>query len=175
MLTTANRKLTLIAVIALPLAATALARWGTAQQREAEMLNAVPDANAAVLMRAKLGSSHKIVEGLMAGDCTMISKGASDLQKICDSSNWRRHEDQVVTHYRNELRRGATKLVKHAESENLEGAAYTYMHTLTTCINCHEYARNVLRIADSDTPSPVVRIPVTEREAHAYEHAHITR
>lgn len=173
-----KRKWLLAAAITVPMAASWIATSGSAQQNEeqkSDILNAVPDANAAVLMRAKLGSSQKIVEGLMAGDFAMIRKGGDDLEKICDSSNWRRLEDQVVTHYRSELRRGATKLLQHAEAENLEGAAYTYMHTLTTCINCHEYSRNVLRIAKADQPGPVVRIPVTEREAHSYEHARIIR
>lgn len=170
-------------MVALPVAVLTIVQRGAAQQNvnarpgnsQAEILNSIPDADAAVLMRAKLGSSQKIVEGLMSGDFVMIRKGGSDLEKICDSSNWRRHEDQVVTHYRNELRRGATKLVLQADAENLEGAAYTYMHTLTTCINCHEYSRNVLRIAGVNKPNPVVRIPVTESEAHAYEHARIIR
>lgn len=173
-----NRKWFWIAIVAIPVVAGLVTTRGTAQQAEdykGEIPNSVRDANAAVLMRAKLGSSQKIVEGLMAGDFEMIRKGGNDLEKICDSTNWRRHEDQIVTHYRSELRRGASKLIKHADGENLEGAAYTYMHTLTTCINCHEYSRNVLRIAGMETPNPVVRIPVTEHEAHAHEHARIVR
>lgn len=138
----------------------------TAQQPE--MLNAVPKQDTTILMRAKLASSQKVVEGLMAGDFEMIEKGASDLEKICDSANWRHHEDQVVTHYRSELRRGAVKMAIQAEDKNLEGAAYVYMHTLTTCINCHEYARNVLRIAHGIPGGAVVPIPTSEQEAEAY-------
>ncbi len=173
-----KRKWFWIAIIAIPLAAGLVNTQSTAQQTgdyQGEIPNSVQNANAAVLMRAKLGSSQKIVEGLMAGDFSMIRKGGNDLEQICDSTNWRRHEDQIVSHYRSELRRGALKLVKHADAENLEGAAYTYMHTLTTCINCHEYSRNVLRIASMKNPNPVVRIPVTEHEAHKYEHARVVR
>lgn len=140
-------------------------------RQPASPLNAVPKQETSVLMRAKLGSSQKVVEGLMAGDFSMIRKGGSDLTKICDSQNWRRYEDSIVTHYRSELKRGALKLVKHANDENLEGAAYTYMHTMTTCINCHEYSRNVLRIADSRKSNLVVPIPVTEHEAETLRQA----
>jgi hypothetical protein len=136
--------------------------WIVAQQ---PIPNSRHNDSVPVLMRAKLGSSQKVVEGLMAGDFEMISKGGVDLQRICESEAWRQHEDPVVVQYRSELRRGAIKLVKLSKEENLEGAAYTYMHTLTTCINCHEYARNVLRIANN---SPVVPIPATERENAAY-------
>ena len=128
-------------------------------------LNQLSNDEASVLMRAKLSSSQKVVEGLMAGDFAMIRKGGEDLQKICDSSQWRQRDDQVVAHYRGELRRSAIKLVALAKDENLDGAAYTYMHTMTTCINCHQYSRDVLRIADRSVQSPqVIPIPVTERE-----------
>jgi hypothetical protein len=147
--------------------------WVAAQQ-PLPIPNAVPKENVSVLMRAKLGSSQKVVEGLMSGDFKMIGKGALDLERICDSAGWRQHEDSIVTHYRSELKRSAIKLAKLANEENLDGAAYTYMHTLTTCINCHEYARNVLRIA-SNFNSPVVPIPTTEREQAAYRAREIFR
>ncbi|MCA9126711.1 MAG: hypothetical protein KDB22_06490 [Planctomycetales bacterium] len=128
-----------------------------------------------VLMRAKLSSSQKVVEGLMAGDFTMIRQGGEEMQKICDSSQWRHAEDQVVGHYRSELKRSAMKLVAQAGEENLEGAAYTYMHTLSTCINCHQYSRNVLRVAKIQGKSGVVSIPVTEQENAAYQNGSLYR
>ncbi len=119
----------------------------------------------AILMRAKLMSTQKVVEGLMDGDFSLIRKGGLELQRICDATGWRSHDDQVYGHYRAELKRSAIKLVEQADAGSLDGAAYGYMHTLTTCINCHDHCRNVLRIAQA---SPrVVPIPVTEHESHA--------
>lgn len=118
----------------------------------------------AVLMRAKLMSTQKVVEGLMDGDFAMIRKGGIDLQRICDATGWRSHDDQIYGHYRAELKRSATKLVAQADASSLDGAAYGYMHTLTTCINCHDHCRNVLRVAQA--PPGVVPIPVTERGSH---------
>lgn len=117
------------------------------------------------LMRAKLSSSQQVVEGLMDGDFDLIRKGGEDLIKICDAVAWRTHEDQVYSHYRGELRRGAIKLIKQADEKSLDGAAYTYMHSMTTCISCHEYCRNVLRVAAVIPQSPVAPIPVTEQES----------
>lgn len=119
-----------------------------------------------VLMRAKLSSSQKVIEGLMAGDFAMIRKGGEDLQKICDSTQWRQGDNQVIVHYRAELRRSAIKLIKQADEQNLDGAAYTYMHSMTTCINCHQYSRDVLRVALREEPR-VVPIPVTEPESNS--------
>jgi len=116
------------------------------------------------LMRAKLSSSQRVIEGLMAGDCSLIRKGGEDMMKICDATEWRTREDQVYAHYRGELRRGAIKLIKQANEKSLDGAAYTYMHSMTTCISCHEYCRNVLRVASVLPQSQVAPIPVTEQE-----------
>lgn len=145
--------------------------WATGQQpiMRAPLAQPAPNANdLSILMQAKLSSSQKVVEGLMSGDFNMIRKGATDLQKICDATGWRTRDDQVYGHYRSELKRGATKLIQQANAENLDGAAYGYMHTLTTCINCHDHCRNVLRVANDLTPK-AVPIPVTEQENAAYQ------
>jgi hypothetical protein len=128
------------------------------------ILSTEQPADLGIAMRAKLGSSQKIVEGLTSANFEMIRKGADDLKNICDSRVWRPREDQVYTHYRGELQRSAIKLMDMAEQGNLDGAAYTYMHTLTTCINCHQYSRDVLRVAVIPRgQAAVVSIPVTEQ------------
>lgn len=140
-----------------------------AKAQQPLMLSPRADADLSVLMRAKLSGSQKVVEGLMSSDFDMIRKGGEGLQNICDSNTWRSGDDQVVGHYRSELRRAAMKLVQQANDENLDGAAYTYMHTLSTCINCHQYSRTKLRVAGAGSPeSKVVPIPVTEGENNAY-------
>jgi len=45
--------------------------------------------------------------------------------------------------------RPSKKLGVLAKEQNLDGAAYAFMTTLTTCINCHQYSRDVLRTAES--------------------------
>lgn len=139
-----------------------LATWSLAQQ---PTLSEADRNELSILMRAKLSSSQKVVEGLMAGDFDMIRKGGVDLQRICDATNWRSHDDPVYGHYRAELKRSAGKLIEQAAARNLDGAAYGYMHSLTTCINCHDHCRNVLRVAN--VSPQVIPIPVTEQETFA--------
>lgn len=165
-----NRRL-LILVAAMAMAAT-----GTLIATDGHPLILSPkaDGEVAMMMRAKLSSSQKIVEGLMANDFEMIRKGGVQMQEICESDHWRKGQDQVFEHYRSELRRSALKLILQADEQNLDGAAYTYMHTVATCVNCHQYSRDVLRIAGSNAirknqSSGVVSIPVTEREQTALQ------
>ncbi len=116
------------------------------------------------LMRAKLASSQKVVEGLMAKDFDLIRKGAEEMSKICDATEWHDSDDRVYAHYRSELQRTAKKLILLTEEANLDGSAYTYMHSLTTCISCHEYCRDVLHVARKSPDLQVVPIPATDRE-----------
>lgn len=144
--------------------------WAVAQQ---PTLSQSDRDELSVLMRAKLSSTQKVVEGLMSGDFEMIRKGGLDLQRICDATAWRSHEDHIYGLYRLELKRSAGKLIEQATERNLDGAAYGYMHTVTTCINCHDHCRNVLRVADA---SPrVIPIPVTEGENLARQPARLYR
>lgn len=105
-----------------------------------------PAESQAALMQAKLACTQKIVEGLVSKDFDLIYSGAEQLRRITDANSWETNEDQVYEHYRGELRRVALKLKLQAEERNLEGASFTYMHGLTTCINCHSHCRDVLRI-----------------------------
>lgn len=143
-----------------------LCGWSLAQQ---PVLTNREPAELTIAMRAKLAASHKIVEGLTAADFDLIRKGAGELSTICDSQIWRPREDQVYSHYRSELHRAGIKLSDMAEQQNLDGAAYTYMHMLSTCINCHQYSRDVLRIASNPrSTDAVVSIPVTDEPSNAY-------
>lgn len=153
-------KLKLLGVLGLLSTSLAMLAWG--QQPPAPPAHH-PD-ELPGLMRAKLASSQKVVEGLMAKDFELIRKGAEEMGTVCDATEWRGSDDQVYAHYRAELRRAAKKLILLAEEKNLDGTAYTYMHSLTTCISCHEYSRDVLHIAARQHDFKVIPIPATEQE-----------
>ena len=118
------------------------------------------------LMRAKLASSQKVVEGLMVQDLSLVRTGALELEKICEATEWHAKEDQVYAHYRAELQRTAKKLAKLAQNDDLDGATYTYMHSITTCMSCHTYCRDVLHVARTEpnlqrTPDANGKVPPT--------------
>lgn len=101
-----------------------------------------------VLMRAKLSSSQRVLEGLLAEDFTLIARGAREMRKISEAAEWPRSRDPVYEHFAAEFRRQCVKLESLANKTNREGAAFTYLHMTTTCINCHDHVRDALRIAE---------------------------
>lgn len=101
-----------------------------------------------VLMRAKLSSSQKVLEGLLAEDFTLIARGAREMRKISEAAEWPRSRDAVYEHFAAEFRRQCVKLESLANKTNREGATFTYLHMTTTCINCHDHVRDALRIAE---------------------------
>ena len=100
-----------------------------------------------VLMRAKLSSSQKVLEGLLVEDYTIIVQGAREMKKISEAAEWPRSRDPVYEHYAAEFRRQCSKLESLANHTNHEGASFTYLKMTTTCIDCHNYVRDALRIA----------------------------
>jgi len=119
----------------------------------------------AALMRAKLASSQKIVEGLMVQDLTLIRTGALELEMICDATEWHAEEDQVYAHFRADLQRIAQKLARLSQNEDLDGATYTYMHSIATCMSCHAYCRDVLHLAR--TKPNLQRTPLPDGDGKA--------
>jgi hypothetical protein len=116
----------------------------------------------AVLMRAKLASSQKVMEGLLVKDFDAIRKGGQELQRISEATKWYAHTDPIYAQHRSELGRQAGKLVQVAEEKNLDAAAYTYLRSLTTCISCHDHCRDVLHLkAVQPHPNAVTPIPTT--------------
>ena len=117
------------------------------------------------LMCAKLASSQKITEGLVVKDFDLIRKGAEELRQVAAETRWYSPNDPIFVQHRSELSRQAEKLVRSAEEKNLDAAAYTYIRSLTTCIGCHEYCRDVLHVpAMRRNPKAVLPIPVSDDE-----------
>jgi hypothetical protein len=117
------------------------------------------------LMLAKLASTQRVVVGLVSKDFSEIKRGADELASVCDAVQWTSQPDPFYGNYRRELRRHAKRLGELAQGQNLDGAAFAYMQTMSTCISCHEHCRDILRTADRVIPkNGVVPIPVAEEE-----------
>lgn len=123
-----------------------------------------PHAPESALMRAKVGSSHKIMEGLVAKDFFEIRAGAEELKRICRATEWEANSDPVYAHHRSELIRQANKLIEATDQSNLDLATFAYVNTLTTCINCHAHCRDVLKIANVKRTAKIIPIPTIDSD-----------
>ena len=123
-----------------------------------------------VLMRAKLASSQKILEGLVEKNFAHIQKGGEELVKVGEAAAWVVSEDQAYDHFRREFRRQSLKLASFGEQQNLEGATYAYLALVTTCVECHSHCRDVLRIAAEPPNLKAVPIPTTEGRLREEDH-----
>lgn len=102
-----------------------------------------PDQKVEGLMRRKLESSQKVLEGVAVNDFKMITKHADELIDISKQAEWKVIRTPQYELHSNEFRRIASELVKNAKDKNLDGAVLTYVELTMTCVKCHKYVREV--------------------------------
>lgn len=113
-----------------------------------------------VLMRAKLSSSQRVLEGLLSEDFRLIAQASKEMKKISEAAEWPRARDAVYEHFAAEFRRQCNKLEHLAAQRNHEAASFTYLQMTTTCIDCHNYIREGWRMASG--PDGGVQLIPTE-------------
>ncbi len=118
-------------------------------------INQAPSA----LMKSKLVKSQDVLEGLLRKDFAAIARGAQDMKHISEAAAWPRARDEVYEHFSVEFRRQCNQLESLADELNHQGAMFTYLQMTTTCVNCHDYVRDSLRIADRGPQGGVQLIP----------------
>src|SRR5262249_52962733 len=103
-------------------------------------------------MRAKLGASQSVLEGLAIEDFDKITEGAKALEKLSAEERWRVTEDPLYSNHSSDFVRIAKKLRNQAEQKNLDGAALSYVQLTMSCIECHRFVRTVLIAQDIRIP-----------------------
>jgi hypothetical protein len=121
--------------IALTLAAVAAAGFLCLAGR------AAPPKDTDELMRRKLQHSQKVLEGVALADFDKIAKHAEELTLISKRASFRVYKTPLYELYSNEFRATAEELIKHAEKENLDAAALSYVELTLTCVKCHKHVR----------------------------------
>ncbi|MCC9600185.1 hypothetical protein LOC67_06405 [Stieleria sp. JC731] len=112
-----------------------------------------------MLMRSKLKRSQAVLEGLLRNDFTSIAKSAKEMKLISEAAEWPRARDQVYEHFSAEFRRQCSELEDLAEKKNHQGATFTYLSMTKLCIECHNYVRDSLRVAEPNGRSGIQLIP----------------
>ena len=112
-----------------------------------------------MLMRSKLKRSQSVLAGLLRKDFKSVAQGAREMRLISEAAEWPRARDSVYEHFSAEFRRKCRKLEELAENKNHQGATFTYLHLTNLCIECHDYVRDSLRVAEPRGRSGIQLIP----------------
>ena len=112
-----------------------------------------------VLMRSKLKRSQHVLEGLLRKDFPAIARGAKEMRLISEAAEWPRARDSVYEHFSAEFRRQCNQLEELAEQQNHQGVTFTYLQMTNLCIQCHDYVRDSLRVAEPRGRHGVQLIP----------------
>jgi cytochrome c556 len=94
-------------------------------------------------MRAKLGHSQNVLEGLSTADFDLIERGAQELSLASQDSNWQVLQTEDYIRQSAEFRRACDALRTAAQAKNLDGAALAWMDVTLKCVQCHKYVRDV--------------------------------
>lgn len=106
-------------------------------QESAPKADAVAD-----FMRAKLGHSQRVLEGLSLEDYDLIARGAQELALASQASSWQVLQTEEYSRQSGEFRRSCDSLRNAAKAKNLDGAALAWMEVTMKCIQCHKYVRD---------------------------------
>jgi hypothetical protein len=93
-------------------------------------------------MRAKLGHSQRVLEGLSLEDYDLIARGAQELALASQASSWQVLQTEEYARQSGEFRRSCDSLRNAAKAKNLDGAALAWMEVTMKCIQCHKYVRD---------------------------------
>lgn len=134
----------LIAIVAGAALAAAVAgtEWLTTGDRAVAAEQ--PD-QVAVFMRAKLGHSQNVLEGLALEDYDLVARAAHDLALASQASSWQVLQTEDYARQSAEFRRSCDALRTAAKAKNLDGAALAWMEVTMKCVQCHKYVRDAER------------------------------
>ena len=118
------------------LAAACLIASGQAQEPPAVRPDVVAD-----FMRAKLGHSQDVLEGLALEDFDKIARAANELALASQASSWQVLQTEDYARQSAEFRRSCDSLRSAAKAGNLDGAALAWMEVTMKCVQCHKYVR----------------------------------
>ena len=96
----------------------------------------------AAFMRAKLGHSQNVLEGLALEDFELIARGAHDLSLASQASSWQVLQTEDYVRHSAEFRRACDGLRAAAGAKNLDGALVAWMDVNMKCVQCHRYVRD---------------------------------
>ena len=95
-------------------------------------------------MRKKLTASNQILEGLVVDDLSLVVSGSEALLKMSTAEKWRASNDIIYLQHSRDFRNSVETLRNKAKKQSIDGAALAWVDVTMSCIQCHEWVRNVV-------------------------------
>lgn len=99
--------------------------------------------NVQVLMRDKLTHMQKVLDGLVTDNFEKIAEEAETLRMIGRAASWQAIDTKEYRMHSKRYARLTSNLAKAANSDNRDAALLQYLQLNITCVDCHEYIREL--------------------------------
>lgn len=99
------------------------------------------------VMRAKLDSSQKVLEGIATENFTSLAANAQKLVALSHAAGWEARQTPEYKQQTAEFRRHAESLLKAARDQNVDAASLAWFQMTISCVNCHRHIRGVRTVS----------------------------
>lgn len=109
-------------------------------------------------MRQKLAASNSVLEGLVMDDLKAVTKASDKLLQMSMTEKWRVTNDPTYARFSKDYQRTVERLKAKSKQGTVDGAALAWMDVTLSCIECHEWVRNVVIVELDQGEAPRVRL-----------------
>lgn len=109
-------------------------------------------------MRQKLAASNSVLEGLVMDDLDAVTKASDKLLQMSMTEKWRVTNDPTYARFSKDYQRTVERLKAKSKQGTVDGAALAWMDVTLSCIECHEWVRNVVIVELDQGEAPRVRL-----------------
>jgi cytochrome c556 len=99
------------------------------------------------VMRAKLDSSQKVLEGIATENFPTLAANAQKLVALSQAAGWEARQTPEYKQHTAEFRRHAESLLKAARDQNVDAASLAWFQMTISCVNCHRHIRGVRTVS----------------------------
>lgn len=99
------------------------------------------------VMKLKLESSQKVLEGIATENFVTITANAQKLVLLSQAAGWQARQTPEYKQFTAEFRRHAEALQKAARTENVDAASVAWFQLTISCVNCHRHMRGVQSVS----------------------------
>lgn len=107
------------------------------------------------IMKLKLESSQKVLEGIATENYATVLANAQKLAALSQAAGWQARQTPEYKQLTPEFRRHAEALQKAAKEENVDAASVAWFQLTISCVNCQRHMRGMRTV--SLPPAPVAQ------------------